>query len=971
MNPLTLLRQKREEDDPLRSAPFSAAEPDAIANPLSTLRRKQLTGGQRQRVRDEMFKDRFAISDIPGASALKSLYAAGKGVHTAAKALLPGSGKAADVAERVAIKPAIPSETVAKVAGYLPGAERESRLLGRLARDVELGIPSLLALNPLVDFGVSPRDIQALQAQAKPTSPAKAIASLNEYVAPTIADIATAGAPMALGMAIRGAGKARKAAKAAKATERLLGAVEASPDIADLSRGKIPLSTKFSKYGGAIEPDEPFDLPPPSPPREFVPDPGRGKFSLAQAKLAKSAEPAIRDAGGMVGVPPEAAEGIASAGRNTIRDTIRGYNTEVVGALEPYLDAVDGIKNKGKRVEAQKKIITLLETGQSTGDQLLDRVGQGIQQWLDDSFYNFAVHVAKEYEPGFSGSIADAIKVAKDHGIDLKKRNLYFPHINEELPKIVDTFNKSNLDGITAFRHHYVKYGEEPPDDAVLGELLKSLTQERLAASQGDMMRSVAPNIERTRDFDIPGYIGDVRGEFKDGDLARALHAYGEQMAFRKADATHFGPQAEKFKGWLEQVQDSDFLTAAKQYRAQIMSATGGDPLQQELAGPLSFIRQWEATSKLGRMGIANAWQNALTAFPKEFHGLTTGQALGNMARSIPLGIKELVAPGEATMQALRAGAVYDRLLADLAGMHRKGPLSGVSNFFIQAGGGPLTERTNNVVGFHLGRWWGEDLSDVIASKKGNDKLRQSAEYEVRKVLETNPNLAEQFVRMAKQGEKPTTEMLDNVGYEFARSVHFRGDPTMVPLDWSTPVGKTIAQFKTFGWNYGRFVKEDVIKYGIRTKDLRPLIAMGAAGLVSGAVIDKTKKLARLNYAIQDIDRIFDEEIEPLQAFEASGISALFGDTVETLRRGSPQGIAGLMLGPAVGDVVEMGVPLARGNVGLAATRAVGNLPLGALARPAEDLARGDEVLGWEPSDTFRSRSSGNPLTNLRMRYRP
>lgn len=894
-----------------------------------------------------LLKDwRVKPSSLPGASALKSLYAGGKAIHTAASKLIPGLGTAARVGERVAVKPAIPSEAVEKVAGMIPGAKRESRLLGRLAKDVELGVPSLLALNPLVDFGVSPRDIQALQAQAKPTSPAKIAAGLHEIAAPTIADFAMGGAPLALGMAVRGTEKALGAAKKGKMALRLAEEMKAPVAEADelrtlmnsmewrppgkpatepkrlmgladpIKRSEVKqvVATNDLKRLGEIEDAELLDafmdqLPkskpkkpeilsrtvnlPPMKPENFIDRTVVMNKVLDEGFLR--ADEVIRHAASLPGQERSRdalirlADGLVESHRN---------GEKLVGDTTTEIEQIANVLNslKGKqRDEAAWRVAKYVQDPDyralGTGSDILDEMGERLRGTL-----------YREFREG---------RKAKP---DLGWTDDYFPQTkNEDVEKALDQYTKGDEpSALETFRKLYARTNTDYPGDE---KLQKWLNQKNVATTQKRGIKSFAESIDLERTMDFPGFWGDVNDpQFTADKMLKALEDHSITSGKRIADAQVFGPEAENFKTLLNSVDDNALQDYIETYRARLLGQSSA--LEHEKNIVVGALRNVQILNKLGRAFIQNTVQPLITALPYSVN--TLGFKKG--VKSFGKGMKEAY-KGTALAEAQRVGAVNAQVLKDLTAIAEGQPLGGTASRFLDWTLMSKTETANNLGAYHIGKLIAPELADLYWKNPGKrvDVMRR-----VNRIFDDQPRLAQSFLQSAELGGASalTPELIEEMGYQAAVKTQFRFGAKHLPLFWLTPGGKLLTQFRSFSYNNARFLEKEIIKPAMEGKDVAPLAALAASGLLTGHYTRAMRKALRGERVFEGGINVEETKTEKDKADEghrkylrewlnefgeeiandaATGISlGLVGDFAAAMERGGKAAPLEFMAGPSL-----------------------------------------------------------------------
>jgi len=870
-------------------------------------------------------------------------------------------------------------------------------------------VPYTMARNLLLNPEITGRGIQLAHALEKPAPPIEMVKQAANVLVPSRAElgvgIAGGGIPFLVGAGIKGGEgilKARRLAKIAGEAEDAVKEMEVAAKAvrpeseaarsaynAAIAGGRSSEDAVKEARRAAITSKAP-EPPKPSGPEPLPPEDLGGLGKARVDPYLTTTGKVLRDAGGKRFVPKDAADFLANGFEKTIRDYERVSNKGSTGLQEP-MDFIESLKGKS-RISAEKGVIERLQTGASTGSAKIDGVADQIKAWLDQRFSDTTIEMARNYDAGVD-NVPDALAVLDASGIKVNKREFYFPQINDRLQDVMKAYGESADKGLDEVRSLYAESGLAAPDDEKILSVLEDVRKQGLerANKTSVSVHSVAENIELARRLDLPGYIGDIRRtDYKAGELARALHGYNEQSAFRIADSRHFGPKGEKYVAAYNRIGDKDVRNFVKEYRQLLITHSGVDPMTRELGGWLSGIRAYQAANKLGTAVIPNSLQTFVTSIPKSFQGVGTAKALQNNFEALGVAAKELVRPGEAAQEAARIGAINDRMLSDLAGVHGVGVMSQLARGVMTGTGFNKFERVNNIFSAHLARLTAEDLALEI---KAGGKHAEQAAFRVRKTLQTDPALAEDFIARARRSgaDDLPESALDNFGYEEARNTQFRGDPTMVPLKWSTPKGKFFTQFKNFGFNYSRFVKDEIFGYGIKTGDWRPLIVWAGSGMVTGEGIRLAKQIANGRLAIEDVKEALRDDVENIvgvpaeirmaledeigfgsviaaldamrpvaQTFGSAGGIGLAGDIAGDVTGGRPERALGSIT-PSLGDLGDVVSRLPNPDrwPGLVAEK----LPIGPLARPLGRAIEGEEIPALsglsDLLDKLRSRTAG------------
>lgn len=953
---------------------FESADPDAL-DPISRYRTET---PYRHRLDEEMRKSvgpLQASAPIPSSSPMgarvASLASGLQGLKSRITAPLRPVVEAVDVA---AIRPAIPARTVRESVEAIPilgkALSRPSRRFGKLLEDVAVGLET-----PQSDSPFTPT-FEKQRPNLGEIAPSRAIEMAAEF-GPSWADLATGGTSKALGLGLLAAGslkdvgKGMEAARGAKKIAKELKAVEKVEKIPNVMRAltgpireevtagvraaeAVPSPAERYVRLGALEPP---DIEPPKLTQPFPEIPGKGvsRKRVAIAQVADTPDDFLRSIAGKEMVPSGSAIGMADAARNLQVDTQIKAN-EGAASLDGLLRGLKKLHGDDrKRVE--KALATRLDFGVPTGSDDLDKIADGIDSWQRQRF----------------NEVADALEAAgKPRPTE---RQFYLTHRNERFGDAIRKYEHDPNGAVDDVEALYRESKVESPGRDEIRKEVDRIYRERNAPSTGPSGRvaSKSPHVEEARTLDVPGYVADVRrSDFKAGDLVRTLEAYNQETAFRLADIKHFGAEGENFTNWHNAVGNESVKSYMREYRQQLLNALSDDPFTSETGWLMSALRSYEASNKLGRAAIANSLQTLTTTLPKSMNTVGLRGAV-NYAQALGKSLPSLVDRGEALAAARRMGAVYDHSVADIAGIEHKGFMGGLADWQLKTFGFVPTERFNNTLSFHAGRLYGEDLAEAFA--KGN----KQAASEARRLLSASPELADRFVQEAVTG-KVSDDILDRMGFEFARTTQFRADPTTLPLKWVTPFGKTLFQFKGFGYQYNRFLAKEVFGPALQRGEVRPLVAwLATAGATTPATIygrkivkdwtamkqllkDDPKEKARFESALSA-----DVTLQSLGLLGDAGMAAkrtFLPDENEQSTASRLSAIPEFLAGPGLGEpirAIKEGVGWKRPADEMIASR----LPLGPVVPTAETAAR---LIDF--NNPFPRRSSGRSIEDIEREWR-
>lgn len=219
-----------------------------------------------------------------------------------------------------------------------------------------------------------------------------------------------------------------------------------------------------------------------------------------------------------------------------------------------------------------------------------------------------------------------------------------------------------------------------------------------------------------------------------------------------------------------------------------------------------------------------------------------------------------------------------------LDGSFKVGPFTISATKFLEKTGFVWLERMNRVVGYHAGQSFAADLGRRLVNNP-RDRLARSA-----------------LRRMGINGQKIIDKNgldgddLIKAGRFISDKTQFRADVLDLPLWMSSPEGKLLAQFKTFGFNQAKFIK-DALKEEVARGNYRPI----ATALVAMPILGEGVKNIRgiLSGQIRDekgLDRVLDN-------ISAVGAAGLLNDIWASAKYNN---IEGAILGPTGSDVAKI-----------------------------------------------------------------
>jgi len=442
----------------------------------------------------------------------------------------------------------------------------------------------------------------------------------------------------------------------------------------------------------------------------------------------------------------------------------------------------------------------------------------------------------------------EVYNTAKATGIDLGYIENYFPHRYDESLFKGDNWKKA-ID-------HLISSGQASDE----------LEAARKLRHAQDVLRNRRQgNLEFERLVNLPGYKKNKE----------ALFDYLESAANRIAQVNVLGPDDTKALALINRIADEggDASTAKELFDIAVGAKKYGE-LQQKVSGGL---RAFQGVTKLGLSAIANSGQL-----------LNTASVVG-----IRRTLANIKAPfkKEGREYALKAGVTLDGVLRDL----REG--AGFSGQVMGKLTAPLmnpVEKFNRTVTAWAGRGYAEDL--VQQAIKGSSKAKAA--------LSKMGLDAEGIV---SRGGKLSEEEVVKASRNLVERTQFKVNPQDLPGWASSPWGKVVAQFRTFGYNQSAFFGREILAPAARG-DFAPLARfMVLATLVGSATTEARNTLRNRKTEEDTLKRLW-------YAFQGGGGVGLAGDVANLVTQPNANYLGperqfirtlGTIGGPTVSDIAD------------------------------------------------------------------
>jgi len=179
--------------------------------------------------------------------------------------------------------------------------------------------------------------------------------------------------------------------------------------------------------------------------------------------------------------------------------------------------------------------------------------------------------------------------------------------------------------------------------------------------------------------------------------------------------------------------------------------------------------------------------------------------------------------------------------------------------------------------------------------------LGKLTEQRIAKIKDKFAQLGLDADEIVKRGGFLTEEEGLKAAQTLSTKVNFWGDALSVPRFFRTPWGRILMQFKSFGYQQSRLMKQHVVDPALRG-DTGPLIRALIAQQASGEVINDVRAIGRLK------PRTDAGIVRLLNNYAAGSSFGILGDMFRAASK--PGAIAGFALGPQASDIGEVGYGL-------------------------------------------------------------
>lgn len=177
------------------------------------------------------------------------------------------------------------------------------------------------------------------------------------------------------------------------------------------------------------------------------------------------------------------------------------------------------------------------------------------------------------------------------------------------------------------------------------------------------------------------------------------------------------------------------------------------------------------------------------------------------------------------------------------------------------------------------------------------------------------------FVEDYSPGQRLTAEQIKDGSREVVKRTQFKVDPIDLPRWSSGPVGKLVAQFRSFGYKQTQFLAREVIGEALHG-NIGPIIRFTVAGVPVGFIVEEGRKAVTLKQPFTTTDDNGDRRTMSLSEMAAEGALNILGGSLAISQVQSLQNdlkynhgnkdrqalaVAGDVLGPTAGNIVRGG----------------------------------------------------------------
>ena len=294
-----------------------------------------------------------------------------------------------------------------------------------------------------------------------------------------------------------------------------------------------------------------------------------------------------------------------------------------------------------------------------------------------------------------------------------------------------------------------------------------------------------ASSLDFDREVDMPFY---------DVNPARVLSNYGNEVITRVNNSKVFGANDEVINELVAKVKNEKGLSQANAFSELVDKAMKGSTSGRVAEDISAWIRGIQVF-KIGFSTILQIPQNLNTLVSTDFKSFAYG--IGQAFKD------------EGVQRALKDGALMNSFIRE---MHQQtsGSIGGtkIADKFLNMIGLTRLDSFNRIVASNAGELYAQREFAALLEKNaatGQKAFRSIASPEAKRLEELGINVTAAIKRGSLNEEDLTL-----AGYAIAKESQFLGRPIDLPYFASSASGKVIMQFRTFAYQQGTFLKQQI-----------------------------------------------------------------------------------------------------------------------------------------------------------------
>jgi hypothetical protein len=404
----------------------------------------------------------------------------------------------------------------------------------------------------------------------------------------------------------------------------------------------------------------------------------------------------------------------------------------------------------------------------------------------------------------------------------------YDPRVLEiTLDKLGVARDKNGEPIYSAARKRQVQYMVESGqarNTAEASELLDSYIKIKTTVSK-------AGNVEFARVKDI-----EFAPEMYIQDPVKRMINYAVKISERVAHEENFGMDGNIASRLLSRIEAEGYN---KEFAGELYRLEKGGGLTEKELKQLKWVNWLKGANTVTKFSFFTTVRNA----PQ---GLLNSAVRGNLSSAVRgfLNAYKLSSKENAYMSGALADSIESIVLKELAGttgqvdkmsksyqyLKKIGWKEGdnLTGYFLRNIGFTANERFNRVIGSTAGEIF---YRDMLSRIKNDSMLKKRAYREMEKMFGK-----EKGDEIIKRGEF-TADELNTIRRTFAGDTQFNVRPGDLPLFWSSPWGKLVTQWKSWGYKQTQFIHQNVIKE-LKNGNPFPMITMMTTFGVTGEAIN-------------------------------------------------------------------------------------------------------------------------------------